>query len=432
MTLACVGCSTHAKRLRDPRTAFYNNDLSTANQLLQKLNEKPKRDSSVIELDLAMTELFQGNVVSAENRLRAVRDEWDHLEQRSLAEETASYLTDDRTRAYAGEDYERILIRVWLTLCSLMKDGVDAESYSLQTLQKQQDLLAKARKRWDEEIADRYCVPPFAPYLRGVLKESSLQDYREAEKFYRQAEQLLPESPVLLADIARSEHGVHSQPGMGAVYIFALVGRGPYKVEEHADVTRHMLQAVDVLVSQVGEYTVPPTLAPVKIPKVVTPAKSIDLIGVEVNGVPTSTTLPMGDLHALAEEALATKRHEIIVRSAARRIIKKGAVYAAKDELNVNSDIASLALDAAGVLWEASESADTRCWGLLPREIQVLRLELPKGTHLLNLEPVVAGSPVAAGKEVVVDVFDARNTYVLSYWPDHQPVGKILVKQPSH
>ena len=39
-----------------------------------------------------------------------------------------------------------------------------------------------------------------------------------------------------------------------------------------------------------------------------------------------------------------------------------------------------LALDVAGVVWEATESADTRCWGLLPDKIQVMRLELPAGT----------------------------------------------------
>jgi len=40
-----------------------------------------------------------------------------------------------------------------------------------------------------------------------------------------------------------------------------------------------------------------------------------------------------------------------------------------------------LAVDLAGVAWEATESADTRCWGLLPDQIQVLRVELPAGRH---------------------------------------------------
>ena len=30
---------------------------------------------------------------------------------------------------------------------------------------------------------------------------------------------------------------------------------------------------------------------------------------------------------------------------------------------------------------ELPEAADTRCWGLLPDKIQVLRIELPAGRH---------------------------------------------------
>ena len=41
-----------------------------------------------------------------------------------------------------------------------------------------------------------------------------------------------------------------------------------------------------------------------------------------------------------------------------------------------------------GVAWEATEAADTRCWGLLPDRIQVLRVELPAGTHQLALAAV--------------------------------------------
>ena len=149
-----------------------------------------------------------------------------------------------------------------------------------------------------------------------------------------------------------------------------------------------------------------------------------------VNGRPVSTTLPITDVHKLASETFAAKRSELMARTVARRVIKKGAVVAAKDQLDVNSSLTSLAFDAAGVLWEATESADTRCWGLLPREIQVLRLQLPAGQYLLNLEPVSGGRPLATGTPCTVGVVDGRNTYVLSYWPEARPIGNILVSEP--
>ncbi len=63
-----------------------------------------------------------------------------------------------------------------------------------------------------------------------------------------------------------------------------------------------------------------------------------DVIGVRVNGIPTSTTLPLTDLHAMAHQTFSAKLPEIMARSVARRVIKKGAVYVAKDQLNASAD----------------------------------------------------------------------------------------------
>ncbi|MCA9134089.1 MAG: hypothetical protein KDA45_13070 [Planctomycetales bacterium] len=421
------GCSTHAQRLVAPRHAFYTDNLPQAQTQLGKLAAKPKGDENVVELDLAMVELLQGDPASAEQRLRRVRDRLDHLEQKSLAEAATSLLTDDQRRAYSGEDYEKLLLRVFLTLSSLLQDGVDATSYSLQTMEKHDRLVEQAQSRWGEEVPDSYCIPPIAPYLWAVTREASFHNYDDALRGYQRSAELLPAASFLQADIARVTHGVHSAAGQGVVYVIALVGRGPYKVEVEEHASQQALLLADQMLSALGKYSLPPTLAPIKIPQIVSPSKPFDLLGVEVDGQARATTLPITDLQLLATETYAAKLPEVMARTVARRVVKKGAIYAAKDQLEVNSSLASLAMDAAGVLWEASESADTRCWGLLPREIQVLRLELPVGEHRLLLEPVTAGRPVAAGVPCSVQVADGRNTYVLSYWPDLQPIGQVLV-----
>lgn len=429
LTPVFSACSTHAQRLVVPRQTFYDNDLSQAQTQLSKLATKRGGDAQVVELDLAMVDLLQGNAAAAEQRLRQVRDQFDHLEQKSFTEAAMSLMTDDRRRAYSGEDYEKLLIRVFLSLASLMQDGVDAQSYALQTLDKHQQLQLAAQQKWGEKIPDTYCVPAIAPYLRGVMSEASLNNYDDALRGYTDAAALLPHADFLQADIARAAHGVHSRPGHGVVIVIALVGRGPYKIEVEERATQEALLIADRIVSAVGQYSVPPTLAPIKIPKIISPAKPFDLVGVEVDGKPISTTLPITDIHQLATESYAAKLPDVMARTVARRIVKKGAVYAAKDQMNVNSSITSLAMDAAGVLWEATEAADTRCWGLLPREIQVLRVELPAGTHQFNLEPVTGGRAVGSGSACRVPVVDGGNTYVMSYWPETQPIGQVLVSR---
>ena len=232
----------------------------------------------------------------------------------------------------------------------------------------------------------------------------------------------------MLEDLQRAKTSVHSQPQHGVVYVVAMVGRGPYKEEVNAQATQQALLIADQILSAVSKYSVPPTIAPVKVPTIVSPPKPFDLIGIDINGQARTTTLPITDLHQLAVSSYEAKRTEVIARAVARRVIKKGAVYAAKDHFEASSDIASLAMDAAGVLWEATEAADTRCWGLLPREIQMVRLELPAGSHLLSLAPITAGKPVAKQQEIQVDVKAGRNTYVLGYWPGLQPIGELLIR----
>lgn len=429
LLVAACGCASHARRLANPRTAFYSGNLESASKQLVKLNEKRSHDESVVELDLAMVELFQGELASAEDRLRTVRDSWEAMEQASLTESAASYLTDDNRRAYSGEDYERLLVRVMLTLNALLQENGDAESYSLQTLFKQQELLQQAKTSWNENLTDNYCIPPIAPYMHGILREATHRDYAEATRYYQRTADLLPESPLVLKDVERVEKGVHSPPGHGVVYVIALVGEGPYKREATAPVTQAAVQAAGILLNRAGKHSVPPTLTSVRIPEIVSPEKPFDLVGVMVDGRAVSTTLPITDLHQLAYDSYEEKKPQVIARTIARRILKKGAVYAAQDQLSADADVAAMALTAAGFLWEATESPDTRCWGLLPREIQLLRVELPAGEYTFDLEPVTAGKPIAKSRQCKLRVLDGQNTYALSYWPSQTSVGSILVSE---
>ena len=119
-------------------------------------------------------------------------------------------------------------------------------------------------------------------------------------------------------------------------------------------------------------------------------------------------------------------------RAVARRVVKKAAVYGTKSATGIQKNsLSGLAFDLAGVAWEATESADTRCWGLLPDKIQVLRVELPAGEHLVGLSPLGPQGEITASPAMQrVTVSDARNTYMLANFPDTHLVGQVLVSQP--
>lgn len=426
LLLAAAGCSTHAQRLQQPRQLFYDNQIESAHAQLEKLADKHGRDETVIELDLAMADLVRGDPASAERRLREVRDRWDHLEQASAVESAASMLTDDQRRAYSGEDYEKLLVRTFLSLSSLMQDGVDAESYALQLIDKHEKLQVQAGQRWGPTASQAYIPPAIGFYVRGLLREATHSNYDDALRAYELTAQFLPDPTFVQRDLQRVSQGVHSDRGNGVLYVFAMVGRGPYKVEVAEHATSDALLVADRIVSVLGQYSVPPTLAPIKIPRIASPPKQFDVVAVSLGNQIAGFTLPLTDLDDLATRTYEAKLPEVMGRAISRRVVKKGAVYFAKDQLQASAPLASLGMDAVGVAWEATEAADTRCWGLLPREIQVLRLELPAGTHQLSFQPAADGRLVGRGAQHTVEIVDGRNTFLMSYWPDREPIGQIL------
>ena len=443
---AVVGCSTHAERISLSRSLFYEGQLDACRDRLEKLHKSHKHDRDVTNLDLAVVDLLEGRSAEAQKRFKEVRDRFDHLEQASVSEKTVSMWTDDTARSYAGEDYEKILIRVYLALASLMDDQMDAQSYTLQIQDKHDAVMQRI---WGDnpidEKTDRFRGLPIGFYLRGMLREQTRIDYDDALRSYNQVAQLLPNSELVFEDIERVTQGVHSQPGCGVIYAFAMVGRGPYKVESIEQPTSDALLIADRIVTAYGPYKLPPTIAPIKVPKVVVPESDIEAIQVAVNGQVVGTTFSIADIDRLAIETSQAVRNQLIARAVARRVIKKATVAAVKKQTSSNS-LASLGFDAAGVAWEALEKADTRCWGLLPRNIQVLRIEVPAGTHTLSFAPQYLGPRLFSetqfrekddGKrqqgqvgrrelQEQVTVIDGQNTYVIGWFPDTFTAPRIL------
>ena len=129
---------------------------------------------------------------------------------------------------------------------------------------------------------------------------------------------------------------------------------------------------------------------------------------------------------------MAVKQQEahypaIIGRAVARRVIKKGILYVAEEAANVEKgSLLSLGVMAAGVAWEASESADTRCWGLLPDTIQVFRVELPAGEHTITLRPSQRHGDFGTPASTKVTIRAGRHSYLLGNLPTSQFVGQLL------
>lgn len=430
MLVVASGCSTYARRVTGIRESFYRNDLSGAGKQIAEGLEKSGSDADLLKLEQAMIRLAEGKPAESERLLREVRDHFDASSGPSIAKTTLSYLTDDQRRAYSGEDYERILIRAFLALSNLMHDGGDAEAYTLQMIAEQERVIAEGTNDKGENPKANYQRVALAPYLRGALRESTHHDYDDAKRAFETVAVWQPDFAPARHDVERASFGHHSEKGQGVLYVFALTGRGPYKQEVVEVPSSAALLVAGEILSAVGDQTVPPNIAPVKVPRVVARPNSIQSISVQIDGHAVGQTATITNISQLAVQQYQAIETQVVGRAVARRLVKKGIVYGAKEATDmVKGSPLSLAVDLAGVAWEATESADTRCWGLLPDRIQVLRVELAAGAHELRLAPVARGVQGGATPPTKIEIGDGDNTYVLATFPGDHVVGRVLASR---
>jgi hypothetical protein len=429
LLLAAAGCASHIDRLTPIRNEYHLGHLDAAEKLLDEQLPKHKREADVLKLDKAVIELAAGRPQNSEKLLREVRDRFEYLEQKDVGETALSFVTDDNAVAYAGEDYEKVLIRAFLALANLMSDGGDAAAYALQVTDKQQDIITKVTEK-DPDNADiplAYKQVALGPYVRAMLAEESPLTLDDAAKARAMVVNWAPEFRDAKADLQRAQYEHPIRPGHGVLYVFTLVGRGPVKEQVSEVPAQAALLVADRIVSAVSPRGLPPTLAPMLVPKVFTPNNPANGVLVTVDGNMAGVTTTLVDVGEMASRQQDALYPQVMGRLVARRVLKKGVIYGVKEVTDANPNTPlSLALNVVGIAWEATETADTRCWGLLPEKIQVLRLELPAGEHQLTLQPARGQTAIGVVAAKTVRVAEGRNTYLLGNFPGRNLVGKLI------
>ena len=436
LLLTCIGaliliggCASSRPTLSSARTSFATGNLDAAHSSLLELTEKNDRFSEAASLDLAIVELATGDPRVAEQRLRKLRDHFDAKPKLSPVREAASIVSDDTVRAYQPAGYEQVMIRAMLAVCSLAGDGADAEAYALQAAMKQTELADEAAEKGIADAGDVYQPIAMAPYLRGMLREATHHDYDDAAQAYQLVSSLQPSFVPAAADIARASEGTHSAPGHGVLYVIACVGRGPVLEETVAPTTSAALQIASAVLNvqsnsdkkteRKDKGIALGNIASVKVPKVVIPPSSIAAVGVRVDGQLFGATQTLTDVSQLAQKQAEAEMPWTIARAVLRRVAKESAVASATDTLGLTGTAGSLFHFAAASAWSSTEHADTRCWSLLPREIQVLRAELPRGSYQVQLQPLgTTGAAIADGASRKLEISDATNHYLVVFAPD--------------
>ncbi|MBN1207014.1 MAG: hypothetical protein JXB05_19170 [Myxococcaceae bacterium] len=371
--LVLAGCAgDYVARTRAVREAYQAEDYPRALGGLEALERHghPK-DALLVLLDKGMVLHSAGRweeslqVLEQADRLSA------ELDAISLSEEAGALLSNERQRAYRGEDFEKLMI-----------SALQALNYA--QLGKDEDALVEVRRvneRLEKMIVDEkkpYEQLAIARYIGGVLYEDQ-REWDSAYIDYAKALELEPRLGALAEPLLRLAKrtgreeayaslrerfpGVPHEPlgpGEGQVVVVVEAGLSP---EKEPASRQYPPDAVELITVPVYRDRGSTPLAQVRV------------------GEATERAVTVTSLEQVAKIHLNDRIGRMLARQVAGAVVKAG-LAAGAGAATKSEEVAYLTF----LLLNLANEPDLRSWLSLPAEFQLARFRLPAGRHTVQVE----------------------------------------------
>ena len=307
----------------------------------------------------------------------------------SVSEQAGTLLTGENTKAYRGEDFEKVLIHVYKALNFAMLGGIEDSLVEARLVNRRLEQLKREGEKPYKQNA-------FARYLSAILYEAE-GEFNDAYVDYRKTHELEPSFRPVGVDLWRMA---------AALGLDDHMERWDQQFQLSQEEKDRRINRVLSRRSGMGEIIViyQNGISPLKwpdpqfpqLPRFVARSNPVREAEVDLNGSLFGKTAILHDIEATAISNLEEKRMGLAAKRVAGRLVK--GLVAQQVGKSANSQ-------ALGALTElvlvVSDQADTRSWNLLPKDLQILRIPVSAGEHLVKVRPV--GGTELAEKTVKVE-----------------------------
>ena len=402
------------------------------------------KSTALYLMDKGMVQYLAGRYTDSIQSLSAAEALTEDLYTRRIRSEVEAFLTSDNALPYEGEEFEKVLLNVFLAI-----DYVHLGQWN--------DALVEARKV-DHKLtvlADRnqkrmtYTRDALAQYLSGILYEATgdlsnafvsyrlaLEAFEDYRKNYSTAVPDLVRQDLLRVSEAlglNQEHQEYQQafPGLtwqseaasksdGELVFITHAGRAPIKRDLFVDVPFSPAALAVVLATKRYDrydtynnraaesilYGLTGRVMRLTVPQFV-PRRSMiaqtEAVILSGNARYTARAALMEDITAIAVKDLDDRLLRTTVKAVARaawkfalaEAVRVGVRSSIKDK-EAGAVAGALAGAVAHMIAVGSEEADKRSWATLPDRIFVGRLKVPPGTYDVELRHIGAYGGVVA------------------------------------
>jgi hypothetical protein len=415
LLLTIAACASNINHYPKINEYLLENNYKAA--LSEERNSKKNyadRNRVLYYLDEGLLAHIAGHYEESNASLLKAEDIMANLYTRSISKEAASFLINDNTTSYRGEDFEAALVNLFLALNYVELGKLDE---ALVEARKVDSKLSSFNLQYPAGKKNVYKEDAFIRYIMGVLylADGEINDafisFSKAEQIYRSdyrpnygvgPPQMLIEDLLWTAKkmnfMDEYQHYRKSYPKIerrlknrnaqeAQVYFIHYNGRGAEKIERNF--TAPMPDGYVVRLAY---------------PEFVKRNFRVDHVRVTLNRIGSRrhyqfSTQIMEDISAIAEMNLKNRMGRIIAKAVARvtakyLLAKKAEKKALKDG---DKDLARIIRFSFQAYLIAFEAADIRHWRLLPAKIEVGRSLLPSGRYqgriqLLDQNGVTIGS----------------------------------------
>jgi len=378
--------------------------------LLEAPSLLKKQGPIIVNYDLGILSRLVGNYTDSNNYLsESERLIWEAYTE-SVSGNIASFLVNDNTKAYQGEEYEDMYLNVFKALNYMHLGETEAALVELNRSIEKQTFLRQKYEQYEQQMTE-YAreegldAPAVQTYATS-FSTSALSNYLSAS-----VAQALGEKNTLHYAIDQVRHAFSSQPSLypfplpsvvkleedpfpqdkGRLQLVSFSGQSPLKEE----------RVERVYVSSFNR-------AKIAYPVLVGGSSQVQAVRVSIEGQPM---IPLQRIESISNIAIDTFRakSELIKMKAITRAMAKAVGIALYDEYAAQDNNVTAGEELLGMIFriarDATESADVRSTHFLPSEAWVGYVDLPEGTYTINTEFLNASNQVlhrSPGKTVQV------------------------------
>jgi hypothetical protein len=443
-----TGCATYSESFGVIERNLSARQYDAALRDIEK-QSRSKTDRVLYLLNKGMVLRMKRDFDGSNQALEAAKVEMERLYAASVSENTLSFVVNDATVSYAGDDYEQVLVHLYMALNYLeLGQPNEARVEALQV-----DL--KLREIGEKIPGNKFTEDALSRYLTALIYEElgewsdAMIDYRKAYEAYKkyQVNYGVPVPDMLKHDLLRlaqrqglkdelalykKEFGItpvqeENREQEGELVFVLNNGLAPIKREKAVGA---FAPPPSVVVNAARPHRTaspaPPVLVNIALPYYESRPNQVLSARISVSGKQSSTQL-MENIDAIARASLDSRMAAITARSIARAVAK-GAIQESVDRAGSrNNDPAAELLGSfiVRVAAVATERADTRSWLTLPANVQLARLSLPPGSYTVTVDLLGAGEQVIATLEYPgVVISNMHKTYLTQHWVSDDPTTR--------